>query len=118
MQLVTVTGQPSFGTVPLRGARETTPALACRFRVRKIVVMLTIWLSLVSGARASTLDPGVYVGSGHTLYVGIEHELPDPASNDFFDATSHHTGDLAAKQTLHLERSISEERHALKTARG
>ena len=76
----------------------------------RTIGVLAIWLSLVAGARASTLAPGVYDISGDTVYVGVEHELPDPASNDFFDSTTQHTGDLRATPGLHLRSGIMEER--------
>jgi uncharacterized protein len=80
--------------------------------------VLAIWFSLVALAQASTLAPGLYVASGHAIYIGVEHESPDPPSNDFFDPTSQRTGDLQPMQNLHMRTGISEERRAIGTARG
>ncbi|MGC1757746.1 MAG: alpha/beta hydrolase, partial [Candidatus Cybelea sp.] len=84
----------------------------------RTIGVLAIWLSLIAGARASTLAPGVYDASGDTVYVGVEHELPDPASNDFFDSTTQHTGDLRATPGLHLRSGILEERRIVQTPQG
>lgn len=81
-------------------------------------VVLAIWLSFIAPAQASALAPGVYDLSGRPIYVGVEHELPDPASNDFFDSTSQHTGVLPAASGLHLRSGILEERRVLETAQG
>jgi hypothetical protein len=80
--------------------------------------LLLVWLSFIARAEASTLPPGLYDASGHKVYVGVEHELPDPASNDFFDSTTQHTGDLQAPRGLQLRRGISEERRVLETPQG
>ena len=50
----------------------------------------------------------MYALAGRTIYVGVEHELPDPPSNDFFDPASQRTGDLHVTHALHLQRGISE----------
>jgi len=84
----------------------------------KTIVALAIGLSLIARAQASTLAPGLYAVSGHTMYVGVEHELPDPASNDFFDPTSRRTGDLHATHGLQLLSGISEERRTIEAAQG
>lgn len=80
--------------------------------------MLSIWLSLAARAEASNLAPGAYVASGHTIYVGVRHDLPDPASNDFFDPASQRTGDLQATRDLHLRRGILEERRVIEAPQG
>jgi uncharacterized protein len=81
-------------------------------------VVLALWLLLVARAQASTLAPGVYGIGRQTLYVGVEHELPDPASNDFFDSTSQHTGELHAAHDARLLTGISEERRIIETLQG
>jgi uncharacterized protein len=82
------------------------------------MVALAIWLSLAAQAQASTLVPGLYTASGHTIYVGVEHEMPDPASNEFFDSTSQRTGDLHATIGLHLRSGILEDRHVIEPVQG
>ncbi|HLY03577.1 MAG TPA: alpha/beta hydrolase [Candidatus Cybelea sp.] len=84
----------------------------------KTIVVLALWLSLIAGAQASTLVPGLYAFSGRTMYVGVEHELPDPASNDFFDPASQRTGDLRATHGLQLRSGISEARRIIGSAHG
>jgi hypothetical protein len=52
------------------------------------------------------------------MYVGVEHELPDPPSNDFFDPSSQRTGDLLPRRGLHLQSGISEERRSIVAPEG
>lgn len=85
---------------------------------RIVVVALATWLSLTLLAQASTLAPGLYAVSGRRIYVGIEHELPDPPSNDFFDPASQRTGDLHATRALRLQRGISQERRTIAASQG
>jgi uncharacterized protein len=87
-------------------------------RMTKALVVLAISVSLIAQARASTLAPGLYIDSGRTIYVGVEHALPDPSANDFFDPTSQHTGDLEATRDVHLRSGISEERRVVDAAQG
>jgi len=82
------------------------------------LVALVIWLSLTATVEASSLAPGVYIAAGHTIYVGVQHELPDPASNDFFDSTSQRTGDLQATDDLHLQSGIFEEPRVIEAPPG
>ncbi len=77
-----------------------------------------IGLSLIAPLQAATLAPGAYTASGHRIYVGVRHELPGPASNDFFDPTSQRTGDLPDTQDLHLRSGILEERRIIKAPQG
>lgn len=79
---------------------------------------LVIWLALIAGAQASNLAPGAYVGSGHTIYVGVQHDPPGPATNDFFDSTSQGTGDLHATPDLHLRSGISAEPRDIEAPQG
>lgn len=99
-------------------ARETAGSIGRIFSVAKTMAVLAIWLSLIARAQASTLAPGLYATSSHTIYVGVEHELPDPTSNDFFDPASQRTGDLHAMNDLHLRSGISEERRVIESAQG
>jgi len=79
---------------------------------------LTIWLSLIVRVEASNLAPGVYVTSGHTIYVGVQHDSPAAVSNDFFDSTSQRTGDLLAPQDLQLRSGIFEESRVIEAPQG
>jgi uncharacterized protein len=85
---------------------------------RTVFLALVICLSLAARAEASALAPGIYVASGHAIYVGIEHDPPDPASNDFFDPVSQRTGDLQNPQGLHLRDGISEEARVIEAPQG
>lgn len=89
-----------------------------RCMTKRAVVAVAIGFSLIARAQASNLAPGLYIASGHTIYVGIKHELPDPASNDFFDSDSQRTGDLHATQDLHLRTGILEEARMIEAAGG
>src|SRR5262245_60362530 len=82
------------------------------------VIALVLWLSLTARVEASNLAPGVYVTSGHKIYVGVQHGLPGPASNDFFDSTSQGTGDLQATHDLHLRSGIFEEPRVIEAPQG
>ena len=84
----------------------------------RTALALGIWLSLTADAEASNLPPGAYVASGHTIYVGVQHELPGPASNDFFDSTSQRTGDLQPTHDLQLRSGISEEPRVIEAPQG
>src|SRR5579862_8004645 len=82
------------------------------------VAALAIGLALLTSAQAATLAPGLYVASGHAVYVGVQHDPPGPASNDFFDSASQRTGELHATQELRLRNAILEERHVIEAAQG
>src|SRR5215469_800610 len=86
--------------------------------VTRTVLALGIWLSLIARVEASNLAPGVYVASGHTIYVGVQHDIPGPASNDFFDPTSQRTGDLQATDNLHLQSGIAEVPRVIEAPQG
>jgi pimeloyl-ACP methyl ester carboxylesterase len=67
----------------------------------------------------SLLLPGLYHNSaGHTVYVGVEHELPDPAGNEFYEPATQRYGDLPAGQHLRRVRGIREERRVVRTPEG
>src|SRR5215831_5538120 len=91
---------------------ETLPCMT------RTVIALVLWLSLIARVEASNLAPGVYVTSGHKIYVGIQHDPPGPASNDFFDSTSQRTGDLHATHDLHLRSGIFEAPRVIEAPQG
>ncbi|HEY1656244.1 MAG TPA: alpha/beta hydrolase [Candidatus Tumulicola sp.] len=86
--------------------------------MRTAIATLAALLALVAPAQASPLPAGLYDRSGHVLYVGAEHELPDPAANDFFDPNSQRTGALLSTHDLHLRRGLSQERREIPTPQG
>lgn len=102
---LTPAAPPRSGVANLRGIMRGLAALA-------------IGLALTASASASPLAPGAYIASGHTIYVGIEHELPQPAVNDFFDSSSQATGGLHAARGLRLRSGIREERHVIDAPHG
>ena len=59
--------------------------------MRRTILAFAISLSLTARAQASTLAPGVYTASGHTIYVGVEHELNGKLDRnvDAADAATH-----------------------------
>jgi len=69
-------------------------------------------------ASAAVLPQGVYDRNGQAIYVGVEHELPDPASNDFFDPQTQHTGSLAHAGGLRLRTGVQEERRVVVMRQG
>lgn len=84
----------------------------------KVIGSLGACLTFLAQAQAALLAPGVYVASGHTIYVGIEHELPRAPSNDFFDSSSQRTGDLHATRELTVRSGVSQEPHVIDTPQG
>jgi uncharacterized protein len=87
-------------------------------RLRTAIAALAGGFALIARAAAAPLAPGVYIDSGHAIYVGIAHTRPDPASNDFFDPASQRTGELQATHGLGLRSGILEERRVIETPRG
>src|SRR5262249_25575395 len=87
-------------------------------RTRRALAALAISSSIIARAQAAPLPPGLYVDSGRTVYVGVEHTLPDPASNDFFDPTSQRTGELHVSPDLHRRAGIQEESRIIDAAQG
>jgi uncharacterized protein len=59
---------------------------------------------------ASTLCPGLYRdAAGHSLYIGVANEAPDPPNNEYFDPTTQHAGDLPADSSFKPARLIHED---------
>ena len=68
---------------------------------------------------AGILSPGLYRdGAGHSVYVGVENEAPDPASNDYFDPSTQHTGDLPPDSRLKPQKLIREDAAIIDAAGG
>jgi len=82
------------------------------------VIALLTWLSLSTSAQAANLAPGAYVSAGHTVYIGVRHDPPEPPSNDFFDPTSQRTGDLQPTPDLRLQCALQEEPHVIEAPQG
>jgi alpha-beta hydrolase superfamily lysophospholipase len=80
---------------------------------------LILFVASTLAVGAATLPPGLYVsGSGTKVYVGIEHELPDPPYVQYLDATSGGTGALASDQHLARVCAVQEERRIVRSPLG
>jgi uncharacterized protein len=101
--------------IPRKQATRNREPARCMIQA---VAALAIGIPLGVRAQASNVAPGLYSASGHTLYVGVRHDPPDPAANDFFDSTSQHTGDLHGVRDLSLRRGISEEPRIVEAVQG
>jgi uncharacterized protein len=64
------------------------------------------------------LAPGLYDKSGTPVYVGVDHELPDPAANDYFEPANHRTGQLTDADGLQLQCGLKEERRIIDAPQG
>jgi uncharacterized protein len=86
--------------------------------VRTLWLCILLTLAIGADAAASPIAPGLYDASGKLIYVGVEHELPDPPQNDFFEPGSHRTGTLASGNGLKLRCGVREERRVVAAAQG
>lgn len=73
---------------------------------------------LSARAAASTIAPGLYEVSGKAVYVGIEHELPDPATNDFFEPATGRIGPVASTKNFRLRCAMHEVSRVLEAPQG
>ncbi len=75
-------------------------------------VVLSAYLAVLAPAPILPFVPGLYHNAeGHAVYVGVEHELPDAAANEYFDSWTQRIGDvvptgLSLVAALHEERRI------------
>ena len=88
---------------------------------------MKLLLSLVAAAlaaapalsNAATLQPGTYrTAAGHVVYVGTEHELPDPAAAESFDPQTQRLDDVSGGEKATLVHAIVEERRVLQLPQG
>jgi uncharacterized protein len=86
--------------------------------VKQTVFMLCCLLATCSVARASIVVPGVYERAGHDIYVGVEHELPDPPQNEFFDPHTQRVGPLLENESLLLRYRVHENRYVVDAPEG
>ncbi len=82
-----------------------------------LICCITLFVA-IAPITASSLPPGLYDASGIPLYVGVEHELPDPAQNDFFEPRTGRTGELASVRGLSLLCEVRQERRVIKAPQG
>jgi len=86
--------------------------------MRRLLASSVLFVLALAPGQAATIVPGSYDAAGRVLYVGIEHELPDPAQNDFFEPSSGRTGDLASVRGLRLRCGVGEERRLIAAPQG
>lgn len=67
---------------------------------------------------ALLLVAGLYNQNGKPIYVGVEHELPGPATNDFYNPASHHTGDVTDTHDLRMRCAPREESRVINAPQG
>lgn len=99
--------------LPKHGDRATV-----LWNVRALAAVASALLALAAPGSAAPIPAGLYERSSRPVYVGIEHELPDSAANDFFDPSSQRTGELRSRGGLHPNRLLLEERHTIFTSGG
>lgn len=80
--------------------------------------LLCALFSVTGAAHASVIPPGLYAEGGGAIYVGVEHELPDAAQNEFFDPRTQRTGTLKSTRALVLRSAIREERRIVQAPGG
>lgn len=86
--------------------------------MKPALVLACCFLATGALARASTVTPGVYERAGHELYIGVDHELPDPPQNEFFDPRTHRVGPLTESENLFRRISVREERRHVNAPEG
>jgi pimeloyl-ACP methyl ester carboxylesterase len=80
---------------------------------------LILSIALPLAASAATLPPGLYLSeSGAKVYLGTEHELPDPAFVQYLDATTGTTGALPSNRHLVSVCAVQEERRIVHSPLG
>jgi hypothetical protein len=83
-----------------------------------VTLLLSSTLASIVGSTA-LLPPGLYRNSaGDDLYVGIQHEWPDPAANQAFDPATGRLSDAAKLASVKPVKTISESRSTIDTPEG
>ena len=52
------------------------------------------------------------------MYVGIDHAIPDPPANDYFQPSGHRTGESTDLRDAHLKCGLHEERRIVDAPQG
>lgn len=105
----------------LRTKHTPSPRSSVVVKREQLTTILAFVLFIASplAAGAATLPPGPYLnGSGAKVYVGAEHELPDPAYLQYLDAMSGATGALRSDRHLVSVCAVQEERHIVRSPLG
>lgn len=80
--------------------------------------VLSTVLATLTPYNAALTAPGIYRdASGHAVYVGIDHELPDAAVNEYFDPQTQRVGNVSPG-ALSLVASLHEERRIVNAPEG
>lgn len=79
---------------------------------------LAAFVLAIAPAHAAVIAPGVYSVEGKLLYVGVEHELPDPARNDYFDPATGRIGNFSATGKMRRRCEINETRRVVQDDQG
>ncbi len=86
--------------------------------MRYLLAACIALLAAAAPARGAAVAPGMYDAAGKVLYVGREHELPDPVRNDFFEPRTGRTGDLTSARGLRVRCDVREERRLVIAPQG
>lgn len=86
--------------------------------MRTCLSALALFVLAIVSAPAATIAPGLYGAAGKVLYIGIEHELPDPAENESFDETTGRIGHVASATNLQIRCRVSEIRRVIEAREG
>jgi pimeloyl-ACP methyl ester carboxylesterase len=82
-------------------------------------LLLILFIASPSAAGAAALPAGLYLNaSGAKVYVGTEHELPDPAYPQYLDARSGTTGAMPSDRHLVSVCAVQEERRVVRSPLG
>lgn len=82
------------------------------------LLVLAVFLLAIAPSNGAILAPGVYDTQGKAVYIGVEHELPDPAQNDFFDPATGRVSDFGSMTGLRQRCRIDEQRRVIEARQG
>lgn len=86
--------------------------------MRTCLTALAIFVLAIVPAHAATIAAGLYGAPGKVLYIGIEHELPDPAGNESFNETTGRIGQIEPAKNLRMQCRVSEIRRVIEARQG
>jgi len=84
----------------------------------RCLLALTLGVLAIASADAAAIAPGAYSAQGKLLYIGVEHELPDPAGDEVFDPATGHVGELASTSNLQPRCRLNERRRLIHAHQG
>ncbi len=86
--------------------------------MRRHLLAFAVFVLAMAPANAALIAPGVYDMQGKLLYIGVEHELPDPAQNDFFEPASGRIGDFKSTADFRQRCRVNERRRIIQAHQG